>query len=277
MKKSVWAGKLTLITGGSSGIGLALAKKLAAAGAQVHLLARRLDQLESAKAEVEVVRADPGQTVGILAGNVAEAEAITERLHEFEQTVGTPDLLINSAGITHPAEFQDTDLDTFRRLMEVNYLGTVHVTRAFIKGMLARGSGQIINISSAAGFVGTYGYTAYSGSKFAVRGFTDALRAEVKPRGLKVSIVFPPDTDTPQLAWETPLKPAVTREFSKAAQVLSADKVAEIILRAAGRGQYIIVPGFDTHLFYHLNNFLGPLAFKVIDLMVADAIKKAKK
>jgi len=276
MKKSAWTGKLVLITGGSSGIGLALAKKLAASGARVHLLARRLDQLELAQAAVAAGCPDSSPVVGIWSGDVADAAAITRQLQAFEQAVGTPDVLINSAGITHPAEFQDTPLETFHHLMDVNYLGTVHVTHALIGGMLSRGSGQIINISSAAGFVGTYGYTAYSGSKFAVRGFTDALRAEVKPRGLKVSIVFPPDTDTPQLAWETPLKPAVTREFSKAARVLSADEVAVVTLRAAARGQYIIVSGFDTHLFHQLSNLLGPLAYKVIDLMIADAIRKSR-
>jgi len=198
-------------------------------------------------------------------------------LQNFIDENGCPDILINSAGITHPAEFQDTSLDIYRSLMEVNYFGTVHTTQAVLPWMVERRSGHIINLCSSAGFVGVYGYSAYSGSKFAVRGYTDTIRAEVKPRGICMSIVFPADVDTPQLAYETPIKPAVTREISRSARVMQPEAVAEYILRKAARGAYIIVPGFDNRMLYHLNNFLGPLAYPVMDSMVADAIRKTKK
>jgi len=159
----------------------------------------------------------------------------------------------------------------------VNYFGTVHTTQAVLPWMVERRSGHIINLCSSAGFVGVYGYSAYSGSKFAVRGYTDTIRAEVKPRGIRMSIVFPADVDTPQLAYETPIKPAVTREISRSARVMQPEAVAEYILRKAARGAYIIVPGFDNRMLYHLNNFLGPLAYPVMDSMVADAIRKTQK
>lgn len=275
--QSYYQRKSVLITGGSSGIGLALANRLMELGANVYLLARRQDALLEAEAGLQIHRQNADQKTGILQADVADYQAITAGLQNFIDENGCPDILINSAGITHPAEFQDTSIDIYRSLMEVNYFGTVHTTQAVLPWMVERRSGHIINLCSSAGFVGVYGYSAYSGSKFAVRGYTDTIRAEVKPRGIRMSIVFPADVDTPQLAYETPIKPAVTREISRSARVMQPEAVAEYILRKAARGAYIIVPGFDNRMLYHLNNFLGPLAYPVMDSMVADAIRKTKK
>ena len=118
------------------------------------------------------------------------------------ETSGVPDLVINSAGIARPGEFEGVTLDDFDQMMAINFMGTVNVTHAILPAMLQRKSGHIVNISSLVGFLGMYGYTAYASSKFAIRGFTDSLRAEVKTKGIDLSIVFPTDTDTPQLAEE---------------------------------------------------------------------------
>ena len=105
---------------------------------------------------------------------------------QVSEKSGPPDLLVNSAGVAHPGYFQELDLNIFHWMMEVNYFGTVYMTKEVIPSMLKRGSGYIVNISSMAGFVGTFGYTAYGGSKFAVRGFSDVLRAEMKIHGIGV-------------------------------------------------------------------------------------------
>jgi len=116
-----------------------------------------------------------------------------------------------------------------------------------------------------------FGYSAYGASKYAVRGFSDVLRAELKPRGIHVSVIFPPDTDTPQLAYETPFKPPETRALSSTGGVLTADQVAQAILKGIIRRQYIILPGTETKLLYHLNNLLGNAIYPLMDWMIRKA------
>lgn len=266
--------KLVFITGGSSGIGLALAKQFAARGANVWIAARRIDQLQDAQAQIQAACQNAGQTVGILQLDVANRDQIAAVAAELLQKAGTPDYVINSAGVVQPGEFLKLKPEHFDWMMDINYLGTVFITRAFLPGMLKRGSGHIVNISSSAGFVGVYGYTAYSGSKFAVKGFTDALRSEIKECGINVSLVCPADTETPQLVYDDLHKPPITRELSKTAGRMKADQAAEIILRGIERQQYLIIPGFMNRLTYIISNLLGTAWYTLMDWMVRDARRK---
>lgn len=260
--------QLSLITGGSSGIGLALAKKLATQGAHVWILARDPEKLKSACAEISASRQNPGQQVGAITADIANLKGVSTALEKFTSTTGVPDLLVNCAGIAHPGYFAQMDLDIFRANMEVNYFGTLYVTKALLPGMIERGSGHIVNVSSLAGLFGVYGYSAYGPSKFAIRGLSDVMRYELKEHGIRVSVVFPPDTQTPQLEYEQPYKPPITMELDKSNKVLSADTVASAILEGITRGRYIITPGFDSTLYYHLTNFFG-LVYPVMDFMIA--------
>ncbi len=262
-----YQGKVVLITGGSSGIGQALARLLDSVGARLWLLARRTEALLETQAQM------CGEC-HVRSTDVSDWGQVQAALEEIQSVSGVPDVIINSAGITHPGYVQDLPVEVFRRMMEVNYLGTVHVVKAALPGMIARGSGHIINISSVAGFLGVFGYTAYGASKYAVRGFSDTLRAELKPLGIRVSVVFPPDTDTPQLAYETPFKPPETKALAGNAGLLSAEAVARTILRAAARGRYIILPGLETKLLYHLNNLLGNAVYPLMDVLIAQARRK---
>ena len=103
------------------------------------------------------------------------------------------------------------------------------------------------------------------------------LRAEVKPLGVRVSVVFPPDTDTPQLAYENTIKPFETRVITGNGGMLPAEKVAHAILRGVQRGKYVIVPGTENKIFYRLSSLLGDGVYPVMDAMVADARKKKSK
>ena len=272
-----WNKKVILVTGGSSGIGLAAAKQLAAAGGHVWLTARRRELLESALKEVEAARRDPSQLCGIAVADVSDSGLATGAVEAVAKSVGTPDVIINSAGITQPGYVQELSLDVFERLMQVNYLGTVYVTAAVLPAMLKRGSGHIINISSMAGYLGVFGYSAYGASKYAVAGYSEVLRAEMKPHGIRVSVAFPPDTDTPQLAYEEPFKPAETKAISGNAKALSADTVAKAILKQAEKGHFMIFPGSDSRLFYLMSSKLPKsLVFSVLDMMAESGKKKQK-
>ncbi len=265
--EQAYRGKLVLITGGSSGIGKALALLLDAAGARLWLLARRREALSEVQAHM---RGD----CRVLSTDVSDWQQVQAAIAEIQRVSGAPDVIINSAGITRPGYVQELPIEVFRQMMEVNYLGTVHVIKAALPAMLTRGSGQIINISSVAGFLGVFGYTAYGASKYAVRGFSDTLRAELKPLGIRVSIVFPPDTDTPQLTYEAPFKPPETKALAGNAGLLSAEQVARIILSEAARGRYIILPGLETKALYHLSNLLGNGVYPLMDWLIARARRR---
>jgi len=274
IQSSNWKGKVALVTGGSSGIGLAIARLLAQQGAHVWLVARRKEILETALREVAAARLDPAQPCGIFSADISDATQAAAAVEHVSAQAGVPDLLVNAAGITHPGYVQDLSLEIFRSMMDVNYFGTVYITKAALPGMLKRGSGHIINISSMGGFIGAFGYSAYGASKFAVRGFSDVLRSELKPLGLRVSIVFPSDTDTAQLAYEAPFKPPETKALAGKVKVMSPEFVAKITLQQAARGRYIILPGLENNLFYWLNGHLGNAVYPVMDWMIARARKK---
>ena len=269
--------KWVLITGGSSGIGLALARRIAAEGAHLAILARRADVLEQARNEILQFCSSPDQQVISIQADVSQADTVIPTLKQFCADYAVPDMVINSAGISYPGNFHELDIATFHSIIEINYLGTVHVTKALIDAMLARGSGHIVNISSMAGVIGTYGYSAYGGSKFAIRGLSDVLRAEYKSKGIKVSVVFPPDTETPQLEFEENLKPAITRALSGNAGVMKADDVARIIWRDIEKGRYTIVPGLNSWFLYFLVSHLGDLTYPVMDWMVNDAARTVNR
>ena len=274
MAKLTFADKSVLITGGSSGIGLALARQLVVQGAHVCLLARDVQKLENARQQLERLRVNAQQRIAVLAADVSDNASLSPVLSNWIAADGVPDVLINSAGVARPGYFEELTEEIFRWMMDVNYHGTVNTIRCVLPGMIARKSGQIINFSSIAGVIGVFGYTAYGGSKYAVRGFSDALRAEMKPKGIRVSIVFPPDTDTPQLAWEDQFKPFETRSISGTAKPISADKVAAAVLKAAARGKYAIAPGFEAGYMYFAGTRLGGLIYPIMDAMVRSAQKK---
>ena len=271
-----FTGKLALITGGTSGIGYALAEKLVQRGADVAILARHAQMLESSAKSLARHKINDSQKIMTVQADVTQREELGLRLDEFSSQNGIPDIVINSAGVAHPGTFTTLKPEIFDWMMDVNYFGTVNVLKKFVSPMQKRRSGIIVNISSVAGFIGIYGYTAYGASKFAVSGFSDALRSELKPYGIQVSVVFPPDTQTPQLEYESQFKPFITKELSGSAKLMSSDQVAEIILNQVARKKYIIIPGSEGKLLYLLHNLLGSALYPVMDLFIKMAIKKLK-
>ena len=263
--------KSVLITGGTSGIGLELARILAARGARLFLFARSQDNLNKTINDLQTVQT--GEYHGIPT-DVSDANQVAKSVKQVIETAGVPDLLVNCAGAAHPGYVQDLDLEIFHWMMDVNYFGAVFVTKAILPGMIERKSGYIVNIASLAAVVGMYSYTAYGASKFALRGFSDALRMEMKPHGIQVSIVYPADTDTPQLTYENQYKPA---ELKQILQILPAldpippEQVARAIVGGIDRQKNVIIPDLGTSLFIKLINILGNGIYPVLDWLLARA------
>jgi 3-dehydrosphinganine reductase len=271
-----YSNKLSLITGGSSGIGLAVARQITQQGGDVIILARRQELLDQAVSELETLRGKPDQKIVAAIGDVTNFESLASVINDLMKTHGVPDVVINSAGVAHPGTFSALDLNIFHWLMDVNYFGIVNVLKLVVPQMQKRRSGAIVNISSMAGFLGVYGYTAYSASKFAVSGFTDALRSELKPYCIQISLVFPPDTDTPQLDYENNIKPFITKEIAGSAKSLSPEFVAKEILTKAAKGKYLILPGSEAKLFYFAHHLVGRHLYPIMDMMVRSSIRKRK-
>jgi 3-dehydrosphinganine reductase len=177
-----------------------------------------------------------------------------------------------------PHIFEALPIDAFKQTMDVNYLGSVYVVRAALAAMQAAGGGHIVLVSSGAGLIGVYGLSAYSPSKFALRGLAEVLRAELRPERIGVSIVYPPDTDTPMLREEIKIRPEITSRIAAATKTVSADTVAEAILKGVAKKKFSIAPGFELSALAYLAGVITPIVNRFqFDPLIAKLHKRPKK
>ncbi|XP_031562922.1 3-ketodihydrosphingosine reductase-like [Actinia tenebrosa] len=244
-KSTNFNGKHTVITGGSSGIGKALAIELAKVGANITLLARNEERLAKAKAEIEkhLLEGRKVQTFSVdLSSDIKQVE---KAFDEVYSTFGPVDVLFNCAGYATCGVFEETNIEDFKNMMNTNYFGSVYPTYVTIKNMKQRKQGHIVFVSSMGGQLGIFGLTAYSASKFAVRGFAESLFMEVKPYNIGVSVVFPPDTDTPGFENENKLKPEETKLICSSGGLFSPESVAKNIISGVESRKFLISCGLD--------------------------------
>jgi len=186
-------GKTALVTGAGKGIGRAVAMALAAEGVNVGLLARTDSDLKSLAAEVST----HGVKTCSVVADVADRTAVEAAVAQVQQELGPLDILINNAGIGSFAKFLDMEPAQWEHIIQVNLMGTYYVTRAALPAMIERQTGDIINISSTSGLRAAAGSSAYSASKFAVMGLTEALMQEVRKHNIRVSALTPSTVATP--------------------------------------------------------------------------------
>ena len=239
-----WQGAHVVITGGSSGIGEAVAVLAAERGAHLTLLARGAERLEAVRAAIAA--GAPGIEVAGLPCDVSDRDAVRTTFATAVAERGPVDALICSAGITLPGRFLEADDDVFRSMMDVDYFGTLWPAREVAPSMAQRRQGSIVGVSSACALVGVYGYSAYGAAKFAVRGLLESLRTELVPHDVHVGIVYPPDVDTPMLAEENKHKPAETKAISGSIKPISAEQVATAIVTGIDKGQAEIYADAQT-------------------------------
>lgn len=261
-----FADRHALVTGGSKGIGAAIARGLVQRGAGVTLVARRPEPLEATAASL--VRARSDACVRTLALDVGDEAAVAAAVPAelAEQPV---DILANAAGVAHSGRFTETAAAEFHRQLEVNYFGTLWMVRAVVPHLLARGDGHVVNVGSMASLMGLYSYGAYAPAKFAVYGLSEVLRAELRPRGIEVSILLPPNTDTDQLAAEQASAPPEVRRMHDSSPVLQPDYVAGVLLRGVARRRFEILPGFNSRLVALLVRLSPSVSRAVLDRLVA--------
>ncbi len=186
---------VVVITGASSGIGRSAAALFGRHGWRVGLIARSADNLEATRKDV----AAGGGTASVAVADVADSAALEVAAARIEGELGPIDVWVNNAGVSVYGKFMDITEDEFRRLTEVNYLGTVNGTRVALRRMLPRNRGTVVQILSAISYRGVPLQSPYSGSKYALRGFTEAVRAELANdnSAVHMTMVHPPAVNTP--------------------------------------------------------------------------------
>lgn len=259
-----------IVTGGSSGIGLAIVRRLVEEGARVSVIA--LD--DGYLAALAAAPPEGRHPVHLTAADVADRGQIEAAIAGALDTHGSCDLLVTCAGIVHPGYFEDLPVEEFEREMAVNYFGTLYAIKAVVPGMIERGRGSIACISSAAGLLGVFGYSAYGPTKYAVRGLCDVIRNELKPHRIAVTAVFPSDVDTPQLAYEEPLKPPELRAVSGTIKPIPPERVANAVIKGIRRRAAVVYPEFQTRAVARISGTAPAFTRFYLDRVVAKARKR---
>jgi len=258
-------GLRVIVTGGSSGIGLATAEEFVARGADVAIIARDPDRLERAVAQLRGKRVSSAQRVVSVSADLSRFETARAAIASVVNQDFVPDILVNSTGVIIPGEFEHLTTEEFLRNIEHGFLSVVWPCKAAVPHMLAAGRGHIVNVSSVAGYLGIYGYTSYSAAKYAVMGFTEALRFEMKPHGISVHVVCPPDTDTPALAHEKSLRPPETDAIAGNIKAVPPRQVAQAIVRGIEKDRYYIIPDGLSRFYFRLKGLLPEVFFAIVD------------
>ncbi len=241
--------KTVYVVGGSSGIGLSIAHRMSSEGANIALFARAKEPLELALKQVAACKVSEEQKFYCRQIDVSSNDQVEAVMSEAMSEFGIPDVLINCAGTVCPCCFEDATYQQFDETMKVNLYGARNIISAVLPHMKKQG-GHIVNVSSLAGLVGVFGYTDYCASKFALIGFSEVLRSELKRYGVMVSVLCPPDTDTPLFREEIKTKPDEAKAITARTKLMQPDEVTEVLINGIKKNRFLIIPGLEGKLVY---------------------------
>ena len=260
------------ITGGSSGIGLTTARLLAAEGANLLILSRSRDRVDRALGRIEEQGKSEGQRFSGMQLDVSQHDEVNRVMAEAVEQFGIPDLLINAAGKAVPRPFEEISYQQLDDIMRTNFYGAWSTIQALLPQMKKKGGGHIVNVSSMAGFIGVFGYADYGASKFAMMGLSETLRMELRQYNIRVSVLCPPDTDTPGYELENRTKPPETWAIGETAKLIEPEVVARALLKGIRKERYMILANAEGWLIY-LTKRYTPF---VLDWMLDRAVRKAQ-
>jgi 3-dehydrosphinganine reductase len=222
--------------------------------------------------EIEERRVAPAQSFDSRALDVTDHAAVQAVMGEAVKSFGTPDILINCVGRALPHYFEEINFAQFDETMKVNLYGIWNCVSTLVPHMKSKG-GIIVNTSSMCGFLGVFGYTDYCASKFGIIGLSQALKQELRRYKIKVSVLCPPDTDTPGFATENLTKPEETKAVSGSASIMSPDDVAKELIKGIEHNRFMIIPGTEGKIAYFMQRY----APSVLDWVMQSAIRKVHK
>ena len=252
------ANRFVLITGASSGIGAATAQAMARTGARrIALLARTRSDLEEVAAELK------GAEARVYPVDLADAPAVDRAVQQIGSDMGAPDVIVNSAGAGRWLFTEETEPAEMAQMMAAPYFAAFHITRAFLPSMRQRDSGCIVNVNSPAARMPWPGATAYSAARWALQGFTEALRADLWRTGVRVASVVYGRVDTPYFT----RNPGVLDRAPTLARLiptLTADQAAAGIVQAVERNQREVVMPFMLRVFYAAHHLFPRLMERLV-------------
>lgn len=213
--------RVAVVTGGSTGIGRALAHALGASGCRVAICARTRPDLEEAAREL----GRAGVEALAVQADVSREAAVQELAERVEAEMGGPDLLVNNAGVARFGRVDELDPEDYDAVFGANVRGTFLCTRAFVPGMIERGDGVVVNVASLAGKNPFAGGSLYSGAKHAVRGMSKSMMLDLREHGIRVLTVFPGSVDTPFFDKQDHFEPDRDR-------IVAPETVAELVVEA---------------------------------------------
>ncbi len=262
------------VTGGMSGLGKALAEIYLRRGSNVALF--DLAIRDEVMRELEACKQRHTQKLVAYAANVTELAALTAAVGQAVETIGHPVLAINCAGIQRAAPFDQLTVDDYETVVKVNLFGSRNFAAAVIPAM--RPGARLALVASMAGFVANYSYAAYCSSKFAVIGLGRVLRLELKPRGIDVSLICPPEVDTPMVEEEARTMHPVSRTLKDLGGTLSVDEAMAGIIGGLDAGRHVIIPGLKARLTYLCNRYLPDFILNgVVDRIVRSVLAKMNR
>lgn len=248
-----FSNKLAFITGGSSGIGLETARLLATQGCSLVLFARGEKMLDEARKTIAGGMDKNSQSINTISMDVSDDNDVRQKIKMAVEKFGTPDMLINSAGIGTANYFENITYEQFDRAMKINVYGIRNTVSAILPFMKQKGHGHIVNISSMAGLIGMFGYSLYCTTKYALVGFSECLRSELKRFNIDVTLVCPPEVDTPFLAQEAKTLPHESRVVKNLAGLMTPQQAAKAIVRGIKKKKFLVVPSITAKslFFWH--------------------------
>lgn len=242
-------GKVVLITGAASGMGRLAARRMADAGARVMAVDVNAAGLHAT--------AEGRERIRVKTLDVTDHRAVAEVVHTTERELGPIDRVYNAAAIMPTDRLLDQDLDTVHRIMDINYNGVANISLTVLPGMVKRGSGELINFASMAGWIPLMHFGAYNASKFAVVAFTEVLHHETRKTGVKVVCVCPPAVDTPLLE-QAKSKPKTLAQLPP----IKPEEVLDAIEPVLEADKLWVFPGRTTSMGWRFRRFLPDVLWK---------------
>jgi 3-dehydrosphinganine reductase len=268
--------KIAIIPGGSKGMGKATVKSFVQLGGSVCLIARGMGALKEAREECLKLKSDDSQFVEIISCDARDIDKLKPLLTEFIDNHRVPDFLFNFVGYAYAQYLEKLTLEDFKNNMDVDYYGQLVPTLILLPYFMDARSGYITFTSSVMGFMAIMGYAAYVPAKYAVFGLAEVLRTELLPYKIKVSVLFPVDTDTPGLREENKIKPEECKIISQTGTVMTPEEVAEIFIDGVLEGIFEILPGEAAFQIEEMRK--DPDALRgVIDSLYKRARRKTKR
>jgi 3-dehydrosphinganine reductase len=258
--------KTAFVTGGGSGIGLALAETLARRGARIAAFDLRFS--DEARARLRKVCPD----VLFFEVDVRDAAGVEAAVNKAVEQIGAPEMAINSAGVQVARPFLEISSERYDFVVDINLKGSRNFAAAVLRHM--RVGGHLALVASIAGIVSNYGYAAYSSSKFGVVGLASALRIECKTQGIAVSVICPPEVETPMVAEERRTAPAITMQTKQFAGTVTLADLCTQVMHGLEQRRFMIVPGSWRARF---TVFLGRTFPRLMAYLTDDMIAKGLK